>query len=219
MPMLFGLASAVLTVVGAAVGAGDIARARAAARDGAWFGAAVTGVIGLVASAFPTVVLDQLGAEPAAYSAGATYLQTVGPLYGVFGFGFVYTFACLGAGRTLSPLVIAAIRAIAAGLAVAGAIVWYPLNPASISAAAAVSPCIKAGKLKWYDMSAFSQIRIGDDLLFQRSSARASAPAFYQPKIVLELTPAYCRATGRRQRKRGNNVLYLIDAYKSTQVC
>ena len=53
IPILFGLATAVLTMVGINMGAGNVARARKIGWMGGLIGAVLTGFIGLLASIFP----------------------------------------------------------------------------------------------------------------------------------------------------------------------
>jgi Na+-driven multidrug efflux pump len=74
----------------------------------AWTGAAIafvlTEAIGLGAAAFPTAWLSLFDTNPQMLEAGATYLRTVGPFYGMFGLALSLYFASQGAGRLLWPL-------------------------------------------------------------------------------------------------------------------
>ena len=104
IPLVFGFGSALVTMVGTNVGAGQRARAERAAWVGAGMAAAVTGSIGLGAAVFPRVWLGLLSAEPEVLAAGITYLRIVGPTYGFFGLGLALYFASQGAGRLMWPL-------------------------------------------------------------------------------------------------------------------
>jgi Na+-driven multidrug efflux pump len=117
IPILFGLSSAVLTMVGINIGAGNGARARHIAWVSSLIGVGITGAIGLAATIAPSLWLTLFTHDPEVLAPGATYLRIVGLVYGLFGFGFVISFAGQGAGRVLWPSVAVTARLIvAAGL-------------------------------------------------------------------------------------------------------
>src|SRR5690349_17769941 len=93
IPILFGLSSAVLAMVGINVGAGDGKRARHIAVVSGLIGIGITEVIGLVAALFPMLWLTLFTQDAEVLAPGATYLSIVGPLYGLYGLGFVTSFA------------------------------------------------------------------------------------------------------------------------------
>ena len=104
IPLVFGMGSALVAMVGTNVGAGQIARAERIAWTGAGLAAGVTASIGVLAAAFPGVWLGLFTTDPQVYAAGATYLRIVGPTYGFFGLGLALYFASQGAGRLAWPL-------------------------------------------------------------------------------------------------------------------
>lgn len=117
IPILFGLSSAVLTMVGVNIGAGNGSRARHIAWIGNLVGIGITQTIGLVAVIAPTLWLGLFTDDAAVLGPGSTYLRIVGLAYGLFGFGFVTAFAGQGAGAVLWPSVAVTARLIvAAGL-------------------------------------------------------------------------------------------------------
>ena len=117
VPLLFGLATAVLTMVGVNLGAGRGDRALRAAWTGGLLALGVTQLIGLVVALHPALWLRLFSDAPEVLATGALYLQRVGPAYGVFGFAFVVAFAGQGAGRVFWPVLgVAARLAIGAGL-------------------------------------------------------------------------------------------------------
>jgi putative MATE family efflux protein len=124
IPIVFGLGSGLVTMVGTSMGAGDRARALRVAWVGAAFAGAVTGTIGLAAALFPLAWLGLFTADPEVLAAGTRYLQIVGPGYGFFGAGLALYFASQGAGRLGWPLLAAftrlAVAAAGGWLAVAG---------------------------------------------------------------------------------------------------
>lgn len=130
IPLLFGLGTAVITLVGSAAGAGDRQRVRKAAWAGALLAACVTETIGLVAAAIPSLWLRLFSDDPAVLAAGAIYLHSVGPAYGATGLGMLLYFASQGYGQVVAPFIAGTIRlAVAAGggwLAIAhfGAPLW-----------------------------------------------------------------------------------------------
>jgi putative MATE family efflux protein len=110
IPLVFGFGSALVTMVGTNVGAGQVARAERVAWAGASLAAGVTGGIGLLAAAAPSLWVGLFTAEPAVLAAGARYLRIVGPCYAFFGLGLALYFASQGAGRLAWPLVAGALR-------------------------------------------------------------------------------------------------------------
>ncbi|MBS0548773.1 MAG: MATE family efflux transporter [Proteobacteria bacterium] len=116
IPILFGLSSAVLTMVGINVGAGQGARARHIAWISMLVGAGLTGAIGIAAALLPTLWVGLFTHDPEVMAAGAPYLRIVGPFYAFYGVGFVMSFAAQGAGKTLWPTIAVSFRlAVAAG--------------------------------------------------------------------------------------------------------
>jgi putative MATE family efflux protein len=105
IPLVFGLGTALVTMVGTNVGAGELARARRVAWVGAGLAATVTGSVGLVFALLPQVWMGIFSAQPEVLAAGESYLRIVGPTYGFFGLGLALYFAAQGAGQLLWPLV------------------------------------------------------------------------------------------------------------------
>lgn len=110
VPMVFGLGAPLAAMVGTAVGAGDTARARQAA----WTGAVIAGLlaegIGLGAALRPEAWLQLFGEDEGMLATGAHYLRLVGPFYGFFGVGLALYFAAQGAGQVGWPLMAGLLR-------------------------------------------------------------------------------------------------------------
>ncbi len=104
IPLVFGLGSALVAMVGTNVGAGQLARAERIAWTGAGLAAALTGSIGILAAALPRAWLGLFTGDAQVQAVGATYLLIVGPTYGFLGFGLALYFASQGAGRLGWPL-------------------------------------------------------------------------------------------------------------------
>jgi putative MATE family efflux protein len=120
IPLLFGFGTAAVTMVGTAVGAGDIARARRVAWTAAAIGAAATGLIGVVVALFPRLWLGLFTDDAAVLATGSAYLHIVAPFYAFFGAGMMIYFSSQGAQRVLVPVLGGTARLVLAG--VAG---WY----------------------------------------------------------------------------------------------
>jgi putative MATE family efflux protein len=124
IPLVFGLGSALVTMVGTNVGAGQVARAQRIAWVGAAMAAAMTGGIGLAAAAFPRAWLGLFSEHPDVLAVGATYLHLAGPAYGFIGLGLALYFASQGAGRVLWPLLAGFARLLTAAVGGWLAIHW-----------------------------------------------------------------------------------------------
>jgi Na+-driven multidrug efflux pump len=105
IPLVFGLGSALVTMVGTNIGAGNLARARRVALVGGAMAFALTESIGILAALFPGAWLRLFTQDPDVIATGSAYLRIVGPSYGFFGLGLALYFASQGAGRLLWPLV------------------------------------------------------------------------------------------------------------------
>jgi putative MATE family efflux protein len=117
VPLVFGLGAPLVAIVGTSIGAGERERALRAAWIGAAMAFILTEAIGLCAAAFPTAWLSLFDTDPQMLEAGAMYLRTVGPFYGMFGLALSLYFASQGAARLLWPLLGAVARLVVAVLA------------------------------------------------------------------------------------------------------
>ena len=116
IPLVFGLGSAALAMVGANIGAGQSARARRIAWLGGLVAAGVTEAIGLTVALKPQLWLGLFTDDPAVLGTGTLYLRTVAPFYGLFGLGMLLYFAGQGAGRVLWPVIAGTVRLVVAAL-------------------------------------------------------------------------------------------------------
>jgi putative MATE family efflux protein len=124
IPLVFGLGTSVLTMVGINIGAGQAARARHIAWIGALVAAGVTEAIGLFVAFFPQAWLGLFSHDPAVLATGTAYLRIVAPVYGATGFGMLLYFASQGAGSVIRPFLAGTSRLLIAtligGIAVTG---------------------------------------------------------------------------------------------------
>jgi Na+-driven multidrug efflux pump len=145
IPLLFGLCTAVLTMVGVNIGAGQVARAKKIAWTSSLVGVAMTGTIGLVVALFPALWLHLFTRDPDVLRDGAIYLRIVTPAYAALGFGFVIAFAAQGAGHVFWPFAAAIARIlIAAGLGWI-AVGYFGAGMATLAAMVAASLVAYAG--------------------------------------------------------------------------
>ncbi|HEX9820744.1 MAG TPA: MATE family efflux transporter [Methylomirabilota bacterium] len=124
IPIVFGMGTALVAMVGTNVGAGRHERAERIAWTGAAIAGAVTGAIGLTAAVVPGAWTRLFTADPAVASVATTYLRIVGPAYALFGIGLALYFASQGAGRLRWPVVASVVRL---GLAIGGG--WAAVTP------------------------------------------------------------------------------------------
>lgn len=116
IPLMFGLGTALVTIVGTNVGAGQVARARRIAWTGAIFAALVLEAIGLFVAFLPQAWIGIFTNEPAVLATGALYLREVGPFYGFIGLALLIYFASQGAGTILLPILAGTLRLLIAAV-------------------------------------------------------------------------------------------------------
>src|SRR6201994_1199014 len=145
IPLLFGLSTAVLTMVGVNIGAGQIARAKQIAWSSSGVGLVLPGSGGLVVGLFPMLWLQLFSHDPEVLADGSVYLRIVAPAYAALGFGFVTAFAAQGAGHVFWPFMAAIARiSIAAGLGWV-AVGYFGAGIATLSAMVTLSLLAYAG--------------------------------------------------------------------------
>lgn len=129
IPITFAIGVACVPMVGMAIGAGNVARARRVAWTGGTLSAIMLGAVGLLAALFPDVWTSLFTREPAVLASARSYFAWAGPCYAPFGIGLCLYFASQGAGKVLGPVLAGGLRllVVAAGgwwLATADAPAW-----------------------------------------------------------------------------------------------
>lgn len=104
VPIAFSVGVASLPMVGLAIGAGDVARARKVAWTAGAMAGAALGVLGMVLGLFPELWVAIFTRDPDVRVAGALYLHFVGPCFAFFGLSLALYFSSQGAGRIMGPL-------------------------------------------------------------------------------------------------------------------
>lgn len=114
IPVLFGIGTAIVTMVGINVGARQIDRAKRIA----WVGVAVsvvfTEVVGLLVAVFPGVWLRLFTHDESVLVTGELYLQIVAPFYAANGILFALGFAAQGSGYMWKMFLVGTVRLILA---------------------------------------------------------------------------------------------------------
>ena len=105
----------------------------------------VTETIGLVAAVAPFLWVGLFTDDPAVLAPGMTYLRIVGIVYGLFGFGFVTSFAAQGAGKVLWPSVAVTARLVVAAGASWAAVTSFGGTMTTVAVIVAVSFVAYAG--------------------------------------------------------------------------
>ena len=104
----FGVASA--PMVGMAIGAGHIARARRVAWTASAMAGCGLGVLGLALAVAPGVWTGLFTHDPQVLASAALYFRWAGPCYGLFGVGLCLYFSSLGAGKVGWPVLAGTLR-------------------------------------------------------------------------------------------------------------
>jgi putative MATE family efflux protein len=120
VPISFGIGVASVPMVGMAIGAGDVARARRVAWTAGSLSALNLGLIGGTVALWPDLWATLFSSDPAVLDHARQYLRTVGPAFPLFGLGLTLYFASQGAGRVVGPVLAGTLRL----LLVAGAGWW-----------------------------------------------------------------------------------------------
>jgi Na+-driven multidrug efflux pump len=110
IPITFAIGVACLPLVGMALGAGRVQRARRVAWTGAGLAAAIVGGIGLLVALWPDAWSQLFTDEPEVLAYARSYFRWVAPAYGFFALGLCLYFAAQGAGKLLGPVLAGTLR-------------------------------------------------------------------------------------------------------------
>ncbi len=99
VPIGFAIGVASVPLVGMAIGAGLVARAKRVAWTAAALATTVLGLLGLVVALAPNLWTHLFTHDPLVLAAAGLYFFWAGPLYGLFGLGQSLYFSALGAGK------------------------------------------------------------------------------------------------------------------------
>lgn len=110
VPIAFSIGAASVPMVGMAIGAGDVPRARRVAWTAATASALIIGTIGCVAAIFPQMWATLFTSDPRVESAADQYLGIAGFGFAAYGFGLCLYFASQGSGRIVGPVLGGTVR-------------------------------------------------------------------------------------------------------------
>jgi Na+-driven multidrug efflux pump len=110
VPIAFAVGVACVPMVGMAVGAGRIGRARRVAWTGAAVSALALGLIGGLVATRPHIWSGLFSADAEVAAAANLYLSYAGPTFPLFGLGLCLYFASQGAGKVLGPVLASSLR-------------------------------------------------------------------------------------------------------------
>lgn len=130
IPISFGIGVASVPMVGMAVGAGQVARARQVAWTAAALSALNLSMIGAWVTILPLQWASLFSSDAAVLQHARDYLTTVGPTFAFFGMGLTLYFASQGSGKVLGPVIAGTVRL----LLVAGVGWWLSARGADAKA-------------------------------------------------------------------------------------
>ena len=112
----FGIANAVVPLVGQNLGANQTERAEKSTRVANLLGTVIMAAIGVVFLAFPQIFIRIFTTETAVIETGIVYLRFLAPTFGFIAFSLILGRALNGAGDTFSPMVITLAAQVGVGL-------------------------------------------------------------------------------------------------------
>jgi Na+-driven multidrug efflux pump len=116
VPIAFAFGVASVPMVGMAMGAGHVKRARRVAWTAGAAAGLTVGLIGLVVALKPAFWVSLFTSDPGVTAAANSYLVWAGPAFGFFGTGICLYFASQGAAKVGGPVLAGTIRLLLVGL-------------------------------------------------------------------------------------------------------
>ena len=129
VPITFAFGVACLPMVGMALGAKMVERAKRVAWTGALMASLLVGFIGLLVTVWPGLWSHIFTNNDQVLNTASQYFQWVGPCYGFFALGLCLYFASQGAGKLIGPILAGTVRLV---LVIAGGI-WLTQNNGSVT--------------------------------------------------------------------------------------
>jgi putative MATE family efflux protein len=116
VPIAFAFGVASVPMVGMAIGAGLVTRARQVAWTAGAASGLTVGIIGLIVAIKPTLWISLFTGDPGVTAAASSYFAWAGPPFGFFGTGVCLYFASQGAAKVGGPVLAGTIRLLMVGL-------------------------------------------------------------------------------------------------------
>ena len=153
VPITFAFGVACLPMVGMALGANLVQRAKQVAWSGALLSSALVGCIGLLVCFWPGIWTELFTSNTLVLSYTRLYFQWIGPCYGFFALGLCLYFASQGAGKLLGPVLAGTFRL----CVVAAGGIWLTHNNGT---AAEMFSLIAAGMVGYGLLTALSVYKV-----------------------------------------------------------
>ena len=115
IPLVFGLGSSMTSLVGMAIGAGDIKRAERVGWIGGLSAGVIAGVVGIVLAIVPNGWIALFTQDPLVHASAKAFIQIVGPCFFFQGLGLSLYFASQGANAMRWPVLATILRVAVAG--------------------------------------------------------------------------------------------------------
>ena len=142
IPLIFGIGTAMTSIVGANIGAKEIIRAEKVGIYGGSTAGVVSVFIGLTLALFPESWIQFFTNDPKAFVVTKQYIQLVGPFYVFQGVGLSLYFASQGANAMKWPTIATVIRFLVASIGGAVSVYWLGLGIKSIFISSSVAMTI-----------------------------------------------------------------------------
>lgn len=137
--LAFAVGVASVPMIGMAIGAGRVDRARRVAWTAAWLAFSVVGVLGTLIAIFPDLWVNLFTQDPLVRAASQQYLGTAAPMYAFLGLATSTYFSSQGAAKVLGPVLAQTARLVFIGIGgywlvsiEAGAMSFFWLTAASM---------------------------------------------------------------------------------------
>jgi putative MATE family efflux protein len=116
VPISFAFGVASVPMVGMAMGAGLVTRARKVAWTAGAAAGLTVGLIGVIVAIRPSLWVSLFTSDPGVTAAAYSYFAWAGPAFGFFGMGTCLYFSSQGAAKMLGPVLAGTLRLILVGL-------------------------------------------------------------------------------------------------------
>jgi putative MATE family efflux protein len=116
IPIAFAFGVASVPMVGMAIGAGLVARARQVAWTAGTASAITVGLVGLVVALKPSLWVSLFTTDPGVTAAAYSYFAWAGPAFAFFGLGVCLYFSSQGAAKVGGPVLASTLRLLMVGL-------------------------------------------------------------------------------------------------------
>ena len=110
IPVAFGVGVTCVSMVGMAIGAGNVDRARRVAWTGGIYAATLVGVIGMIVAIWPDLWSTLFTSDQGVLNSAGAYFSWAAPTYALYGIGLCLFFASQGAGKMLWPVLAGSVR-------------------------------------------------------------------------------------------------------------